>query len=598
MHRLSFLQAKLFWKLYLTYSGLFLVIASLIGTFAYNKFKVSLIEGVELSLLDKTSLLTPYAIDALNGKVDYITHNLFYDLGYKTGSRITVIQPGGKVLADSELHPIYLENHWDRKEVQESITNGYSFTQRFSDSLKKPMFYMSKALRDDQKLLGILRVSISQMRVRSQLADIREAIAKIAVLGVFSALVIGFFIARKVTTPINQMVMVCNAISDGVYDHKVKTFPNDEIGLLGKTLNRMVDKITKQIARISLDKSQLNAILTAFYDGIVAVDYANKVKFCNKAAYDLLNPNISDCRSMPIDEVEGFNILSEIVKIASKHKGLLKEEIIIQRRDEDIILEINASSYQEKETGSSGVIVVLNNVTHIRKLEQVRRDFVANVSHEIKTPLTAIRGYTETLLTGALEDGKMARRFVEKVDLNAKRLISIVQDILSLARIESQEDLPVKTETVDWVPIIHQVMALYEGEIKRKDLQIEMSGLDDSLLVSGDKEAMIQVFDNIVTNAIRYTPSGGKLSVVLGRKDEEGVLRVSDSGIGIPKEDLDRIFERFYRVDKARSRELGGTGLGLSIVKHLISMMKGDIRVESTVNQGTTFSVHLALDQA
>jgi len=230
----------------------------------------------------------------------------------------------------------------------------------------------------------------------------------------------------------------------------------------------------------------------------------------------------------------------------------------------------------------------------LRKLERVRRDFVANVSHEIKTPLTSIKGYVETLLGGALDDPHYNVNFLNKIERNVTRLEYLVQDILSLAKIESEEGL-ITLEPTDWEPIIESVLTRHEDSISQKNIHLKILGSRQSLVVMGDREAMTQIFDNLISNAIKYTGKGGKIQVSLRRIHRQGILEVEDTGLGIPAKHLDRIFERFYRVDKARSREMGGTGLGLSIVKHLVSGMHGQVGVESEVGQGSKFSVSLSL---
>jgi two-component system phosphate regulon sensor histidine kinase PhoR len=233
-------------------------------------------------------------------------------------------------------------------------------------------------------------------------------------------------------------------------------------------------------------------------------------------------------------------------------------------------------------------------INELQRLENVRRDFVANVSHEIKTPLTSIKGYVETLLGGAINDPSHNVRFLEKIDRNAARLTALVQDLLSLAKIEAVEDA-FKPTPVEWNGIIHSVVARYEDQIQQKNLKIKINAPATTLQVMGEREAMTQVLDNLLTNAMKYTPDGGRITVSLFAKNGMAKLVVEDTGIGIPSEHLDRIFERFYRVDKARSRDLGGTGLGLSIVKHLVQAMHGDVGVESELGVGSRFTVRLRL---
>jgi two-component system phosphate regulon sensor histidine kinase PhoR len=268
----------------------------------------------------------------------------------------------------------------------------------------------------------------------------------------------------------------------------------------------------------------------------------------------------------------------------------MHEEITLVRNVGDIVLDARATPFDTDY--QHGVVVVLYDITNLRRLERIRTDFVANVSHELKTPLTSISGFVETLLAGAIHDEENNIRFLGKIEDQVGRLISLVGDLLSLARIESADDaLPVLA--LDWKPIINSSVRRHTPAMEDKKIECVLDLPDESVVVVGDEEAMTQILDNLLDNAIKYTPSGGSITLRLRREGTKAALAVEDSGIGIPRKDFERIFERFYRVDKARSRELGGTGLGLSIVKHLVRTLHGDIEVESEVGRGSRFTVLL-----
>jgi len=267
-------------------------------------------------------------------------------------------------------------------------------------------------------------------------------------------------------------------------------------------------------------------------------------------------------------------------------------EVELFRGGKERVFQAHASPFQGG--GEAGFVLVLHDISELRRLERVRRDFVANVSHELKTPLTSIQGFVETLLSGALHDEANNVRFLKTIEANVKRITSLVSDLLSLARIESGQ-LVINSVPVDWREVLDPVLRLREPALTAKGLVLEVRGREKPLRVRGDREAMTQVLDNLVDNAIQYTPSQGRIVVRLAAQDGRGTVAVEDSGIGIPSADLDRIFERFYRVDKARSRAAGGTGLGLSIVKNLVVRMDGEVRVASVEGKGSTFTVLLPL---
>jgi len=328
-------------------------------------------------------------------------------------------------------------------------------------------------------------------------------------------------------------------------------------------------------------------------EGIISVDHENRILFHNRAASRLFGPDQKDLTGSCLTDRAGFSKLLSFTQDARAGECLVESELILQSDARKYTLEVHASPFQARH--GLGVIIVLHDISRIRELEQVRQDFVANISHEIKTPLTSIKGYVETLLGGALHDSSNNLRFLQKVLSNTDRLTFLVQDILSLAKIES-DNSNLQIETEDWLPLIRAVSRQYEETLFKKSLTLEIQHQPFSVL--GDRESMTQVIDNLVSNAIRYTQPGGTVKIMTKASGTWGLLEVHDTGIGIPAKDLDRIFERFYRVDKDRSRSLGGTGLGLSIVKHLCSGMGGSVNVESTQGEGSIFRVRLPLSKS
>lgn len=478
MPRMSVFHSRFFWKIYLTFSILFLSTTVVVSWVVVNRVQSALQDTAFDSLRGKVALLMPAAADALSGKVGDV-EALIHALGATSDTRITLIAKDGHVISDSLADWHETNNHLDRPEIQQSILRPFGFSERFSETLGERMLYAAKAIKSGDELIGFVRVALPFGKIDKELSSARFTISLVVILGNIIALGTGWILTQKVAVPITEMMLVAEGMRVGKYDRKVTIRSRDEIGRLGDTLNKLGSELTKQI-------------------------------------------------------------------------------------------------------------------TELKRLENVRRDFVANVSHEIKTPLTSIKGYVETLMNGAINEAGLNLRFLEKIDRNATRLSELVQDILSLAKIESQEAV-FKAQPTDWNPIVTSVLARYEDTILQKSLKIKVNEHAEHLMVMGDKEAMTQVLDNLLTNAVKYTPAGGRITVTLSQKGSWGKVEVEDTGIGIPTQHLDRIFERFYRVDKARSRDMGGTGLGLSIVKHLVSGMSGEIGVDSSVGVGSRFTVRLKL---
>ena len=342
--------------------------------------------------------------------------------------------------------------------------------------------------------------------------------------------------------------------------------------------------LAARIREITAERNRLENTLASIVEGVVAIDQAGRTIQMNGAAARFLHANVSTVLGLPFTEVCRSLEIAELVRLTLTTHRFQKRET----DDGGIILDCYAGPLSE----GGGAVLVLHDITEVRRLESVRRDFVANVSHELKTPLTAIKGYVETLIEGGLDDRENNLRFLRKVETHANRLTTLITDLLSLSRIESGEAVSKREQVVVAEVLSASLIRLAPGA-ERKGIRFGGRHIDRSLQILGDMEALNQIFDNLIDNAIKYTEPGGRVEVSLYQKDGKVMFDVEDSGVGIPAEDIPRIFERFYRVDKARSRELGGTGLGLSIVRHLAHALQGDVRVRSKLGAGSVFSVLL-----
>ena len=421
--------------------------------------------------------------------------------------------------------------------------------------------------------------------------EVLEALLIANGVGIGVALVVGLWLARGVRKSLEEITNVAQALTCGDFNARVKQLRDDEFGLLGLTLNLLGEELTDRMATLSHERAQLQAMLAGMVEGIVAVGDDDRILFSNRAADKLLKMDIAGAKGRQIGHIAGLGFLLPVVIEARRSVDRVKKELNVGELEAMRILETKAARFKGDQDG--GVVIVLHDVTDLRRLERVRRDFVANVSHELKTPLTSIKGYVETLQYGAKDDPAVLDRFLRKIDNNVGRLVALVQDILSLATVEGH-DGKLQSERIEWNPLVRQVLTHHEHEVQRKKINL-MVDAATPLHVYGDREAMTQVVDNLVSNAIKYTPEGGAVRLTLKRELDGARFEVRDTGVGIPREHLPRIFERFYRVDKARSRELGGTGLGLSIVKHLVSAMNGRVVVESEPGKGSAFTVTLGL---
>ena len=425
--------------------------------------------------------------------------------------------------------------------------------------------------------------------------DLLDSLAVATAAGVLVATGLGYWLARGVQKSLSDITRTAQSLTSGDFSARVKKISDDEFGMLGITLNMLGEEISDRMAALSQERTQLAALFGGMVEGIVAIGDDDRVLFANGAADRLLRTNASISRKKQISDVAGLGVVLPVVIQCRTAKKRKQVELTIGDGDTLSVLETHASPFKGEQT--AGVVVVLHDVTELRRLERVRRDFVANVSHELKTPLTSIKGYVETLKNGAKEDPAVLNKFLDRIDANVGRLVELVQDIISLARAESQ-DVSLRQSAVNLSEVARSSLQSHEHAVSRKNISID-STFSENVVVKGDPEAMRQVLDNLIINAIQYTPEGGKVRVLVDRQGAEAVVAVQDTGVGIPSEHHARIFERFYRVDKHRSREDGGTGLGLSIVKHLVHSMNGRVSVSSEPGRGSTFLVQMkSYDQA
>jgi len=465
---------------------------------------------------------------------------------------------------------------------------------RFSRTVSAQSMYVAIPVMKNGALAGFVRTSATLEAIESRRAAVRRGIALALVLPVLAALFIGFLLARSFTRPLVAMTDAARAVTAGDYGHRVRVERADEIGVLADALNAMTERLRIQIDTMTADRNKTLAILAGMVEGVVAVDRDERVVHANAAAQAILGVEAKHALGRRIWEVMRVVEVSDALGEAMRQNRVRVSEVRIPSPQKDQVIQLTATPMRGAGDEIDGAVVVLHDVSDLRLLESVRRDFVANISHELKTPLTAIRGLVETLI----DDGGMDRdthdRFIEKIRDQSTRLTNIVSDLLTLSRLESGPG-GLRFESMDLRDTVGESCRTQVHAAETKQVVLASDVPDTPVTIDGDAEAMRELVDNLVSNAIKYTPSGGKVDVRLKTEGASAVLEVADTGIGIPPEEQSRIFERFYRVDKARSRQLGGTGLGLSIVKHVALAHGGNVSLKSAPGRGSTFRVQLGL---
>jgi two-component system, OmpR family, phosphate regulon sensor histidine kinase PhoR len=517
-------------------------------------------------------------------------------LGEVINARVTVIASDGKVLGDSYESGDALrrmENHLLRPEVRDALLGGVGVSVRLSSTVGIRMLNVAVPVRSaapDRRLLGVVRLSLPLTQIEEQHRALRQALILALAVAFLLSLVLSFLIARSVTRPLAEMVDAARRMVGGEFHPRLRPRSNDEVADLGRVLNQMAASIEEKIESLKEDRAKMAATLIAMQEGVMVLAPDGTLRLFNPAMERMIGRYGAELTARNYWEVIRQPRLNEFIAQALAGGDGATAEISLGP-DPVRTFQIYASCLAEGRDSPAGVVLVFHDITNIRRLEQVRKDFVANVSHELRTPLTAIKGYVEALRDDPKVDLQQRQRFLEIIETHADRLNLIITDLLLLSKIESGQ-IPMKQEPVDLAPLFDRTLALLSHHIHRKQHKIVLNISPALPSVLGDEERLGQVFLNLLDNAIKYTPDRGTITIAAGEKEGTIEINIEDTGIGIPPKDLPRIFERFYRVDKARSRELGGTGLGLAIVKHLVEAHRGTVLVESS-GKGSRFTITL-----
>ena len=512
------------------------------------------------------------------------------DVGARAQARVTVIDPQGVVFADSQHDPETMENHANRPEILQAKTGGVGVSIRHSATLDQDLCYVALSVQYQGAAGFILRLAVPLQQLDTAVAAVRRQMFEASLIALGLAMLIAYFFSERFAKRIRQLQVFAENLVQAPESKDIEPDSNDELGSLARSLNRMAAELRDSLDRLSLEGARREAILSSMVEGVLAVDGEMRVTFCNGSFLREI------AASGPIQERKP---LIEVVRDVGLCDMLTQALALNQPQRKRLELPAAKGHSFEVQTAplavssKRGVIAVLHDITDLERLERVRKDFVANVSHELRTPLAAILGYAETLIDGAVEDPANNRKFLEIIRSHATRLNNIASDLLTLSELESGKPERIENEYVAVGTVIESAIGTVEAEARARGIQVKWQPSDE-ILVWGSKLRLEQALVNLLTNAVKFNRPSGDVRIEVARTAEnQARITITDSGIGIPSEDLPRIFERFYRVDKVRSREVGGTGLGLSIVKHIIEGMNGAITVESTLGKGTVFSITL-----
>ena len=596
LRRLSGLvRGRIVVKLTLTLVGFVAVTSLVAGLYLSRALDRFAVASLQSRLVTAGRLLHDEARLLLAGGAGTEAVNAFVRRAARpTESRVTLIAPDGIVLGDSEVAPAdlgRLENHRERPEVRAALAGGVGHDLRTSVSVHAPLLYVALPVRDGDRLVGVLRLALPLSAVTSSYDAINRVMLAGGLVALAVAFGIGVFVAGRVTRPVVEMQAIARQMSEGQFAVRAPVRSPDELGTLGRALNVMVQRLRDQIQNLESERAKATAILDGMVESVIAVDGQEGILLMNERARTLFGVGAGRGEGKPFLEVVRNADLHEIFRSGRTAGGVFRQELRLVHPAERTL---RVTAVPLRLAGEEpGLVLVIDDITELRRLEQVRTEFIANVSHELRTPLTAIQGYLETLLGGALEEREHARRFVEIAFRHTERLGRLLNDLTDLSNIELGK-VSLRLAPTPLGPLVDSVLELVA--VKARDGEVTLQAeVSEGLGVRADHDRLLQILINLIDNAVKYTPAGGSVTVRARRTGDGRVaLSVIDTGVGIPRADLPRITERFYRVDKARSRELGGTGLGLAIVKHLVLAHGGDLVIESDEGRGTTVRVLLS----
>ena len=584
------MKIKLSWKLTSIFCIIIFLVLSTVYFYISTHLKYYLEQRIQYNLKHDLLLNKSLLENELKKDVDSPnTPFLAKRIGKSLDLRVTIINPDGIVKGDSEIDDKELhnmENHINRLEIQGAIKDGFGESKRFSTTKKMNMLYMAASL-GEKGALGFLRLAMPLSEIEFIESKIQKTIAAALVLGLILTFALGTIISVMISKPLSEMSVIAKKMAEGDFSKKIYTRSNDEIGDLARVLNHMAEEIKNKMRKISYEEAKLDAVISSMFEGIMLTDEKGQILMMNPSLRKLFLIDSMPEGKRPIEVLRNNEIQDMVDTIIKERLPMAKEENLASHAGEKAIL-VNGAPVI-KNGDMEGVIMVFHDITELRRLERVRQDFVANVSHELRTPLSNIKGYAETLLGGAIRDEANSKEFTDIIYRESERLSKIIDDLLDISRMESGK-VKMVFLPVEAGPAIKKAVDVLKNFAAGKFINIELFIPENLPRMLADEGRFTQVLLNLLDNAVKYTPEQGNIKVVASKKDNFVRIEVSDTGLGIPEKDLPRIFERFYRVDKARSRELGGTGLGLSIVKHIVQAHGGEVGVTSNLGKGSTFS--------
>ena len=582
---------KLFTQIFSTYLALIIIIIVFFAGYEQKVLSDFYAGEIRRDLAARARLVCEHIRDSYQGpagKLDSLVHTL----SQEGNVRITIIRKNGRVMADSHKDKTKMDNHADRPEIKIAFGDSVGHSTRYSYTLKKQLVYLAVPLKINYKILAAVRVAFPLSAYEASI----DSLQKRVLIGGLFVLLLGalfsYFISRRISTPLEEIKQGTQRFAAGQFEPPLPEIGSSEITALAATLNQMAREINTRMQTISLQRSEQEAMFASMKEGVLAVNNNEQIIRVNKAALHFFNILEEQPEKRFIHEIIRHSEVLDFIRTALKESTHLEQDVTVMNEMQHI-LRISSDPLQNSEGKTIGSLILINEITHLKKLDKMRQDFVANVSHELKTPITSIKGYMETLREGQVDDAETIGKFHTIVARQADRMNAIITDLLQLSQIEQQEGSEELVKTSE--PLAGIIKAAVEdcqtlAEERKINIQLN---LDEHLSVYANSALLEQALINLINNALKYSKTGSDIQIRAGLEENEIRIHIQDQGCGIDPKYHARLFERFYRVDKARSRDMGGTGLGLAIVKHIAMVHQGNITVTSRVGQGSTFTLHI-----
>lgn len=589
-----FLKSHYFWRTYLGY-----VVVALIGT---TLFAASLIKKTEQQVQESLDISLSVSAELLKIAISPALRNLNYQLIRETAEsiaglsklRITIIDNNGLILADSHEDPFVMDNHFRRPEVQLAVINGIGRAQRYSFTLQEDFQYLAIPMYSQSRLLGFARVAKSSSSLAADTSQAQFLLLRNSAVATFFILLLAFYLAARQASKVAELTSVTEEISRGNFARRIPEGNNLGLKKMSEAINQMARSSAKSVTENTADSNRLSTIFTCMVEGVIDIGMDQNILHINEAAARMLSINEKSCIGKPLgQEIRNQEIINALEEAIKTH-SVINTQIRLSKYKIQQIVELYVASLSDEDDNPIGAVLVLHDITELKNLERVRTDFVANASHELKTPITAIRGLTETILGDEEVDDETVKRFIGRVHLQSLRLSQLVGDLMAISRLESGHNNE-NFRKINFTDLIRKAVQEVQSIADENGHKLVTELTEEELEVYGDQQNLSQLADNLINNAMKYTTESGTITVKLLKDEETAELQVSDTGIGISPKYQNRVFERFYRVDKARSQSLGGTGLGLSIVKNIAEKHSGSVSVESRLGSGSTFIFRIPL---